>query len=219
MAQLATVDSHVTTNDVSWMGWVSSWWTKPTDDDPEIDCDAISEQIDQDVVNWFNDVISDTESTKTTGNIISQMYQHLSESKIFGLVTNSTRRKAAATFGALSHRIDLSYPPKHKLKPIENTELKKQIQYSVRHALAPYKKLKLAFRTKESIIALKSTRTLLRDYFGIPPHDIIIDNSDRNLQQFINKVHAPRFYLAVDHNNQTIILSIRGSATVADGIT
>eukprot|EP01084_Bolivina_argentea_P130838 230990_1 len=209
-------------NETSSQTWISALYNAVTTSNKNQTTsneDTENKNEDNDIMSWFDDIISGCESDKSKKSILYETWSELSNNNIFTRLANSNFRKAATTFGKLCHRINLSYPPKEQLKPIENDELMKEIKYCVRHALASYKKIKLAFRTKENVIATKSTKTLLRDYFDIPKQDIIIDNSNRNLKQFRNKLHSPRFYLAIDHNHKKIMLSIRGTATTADRIT
>ena len=183
--------------------------------------DLTDNENEENIMDYFKPILSGTESNKSKLNVLYQVNKTFKENNIYYRLKDAKFRKAATTFGKLSHCLDLSYPPKSQLTTIDpstNIQLIKDIKYCIRHAVVAYKKRKLATQTKEKV-AFKSTKTLLRDYFDIPIKDIIIDNSKRNRNSFINKLHAPRYYLCIDRKNKRIILSVRGTASYADRIT
>ena len=182
------------------------------------------QEEDNDIMTWFSDITSGAESNRTGRDILNSFRKDLKSENMFSRFADKKLRKAAITFGKLSHRLDLSYPPKSKLTPIDFTtdtgkELLADLKYCIRHSLAAYKKMKLAYTTLEKSVVFKSTKTLLRDYLDIDTKDIVIDNSTRNLKQWKNHLHAPRFYLCIDHKLNRIILCVRGTDTNLDRLS
>lgn len=196
--------------------WIDQIWsltsTKNNDDEEK------KEKEENDIMSWFKSITSGADSDKNRSDIISEVKKELKESNMYTRLMDSKYRNASKLLSKLSHRFELSYPPKSKLITIDDTELIKDLQYNVRYALASYRKMKLAFTTKENV-AFKSTKTLLRDYYDIPTDDIIIDNSSRNLQKWSNEIHSPRYILLKDAKMKRIILSIRGTDSTQDRIS
>ena len=196
-----------------------------SDNKAQLDDDDDKAQAPADIMSWFGDL--PTPRNKTKRQVMSETRQLMSEHQIWSRLVDSKQRRAAVAFGQLAHRspLHVSYPASSELRPLDmsdsaNAALLETLKYAIRHALASYKKIKLALRTKEPSIALKSTKRLLRDHLGIAPADILVDNSRRNRRHGLrNQVHAPRFYLCVDRRARRIVLSVRGTASTADRAT
>ena len=94
------------------------------------------------------------------------------------------------------------------------------MRYAVRHAIASYPPSFIVFLGLKNDVAyaFKSTKKLLISAFNIESKDIIIDNCTNSLI-IANSTHQPSFYLCVDHNKSKIVVSIRGSSSIADALT
>eukprot|EP01083_Nonionella_stella_P269138 910322_1 len=146
------------------------------------------------------------------------------DENMFKRLMHPDHRYAAKLWSQLCHKIDISYPPKQSLQPIDiknkaNIKLINEIKYCMRHAFTAYQPAFVAMKSEEVSLAFKTPKSLLKTCFNISNNDIIIDNCSLKLDNWKSKTHQPSFYLIIDHNKNKIVLSIRGTSSLADVIT
>eukprot|EP01083_Nonionella_stella_P023110 63910_1 len=133
-------------------------------------------------------------------------------------------RKAAQLWSKLCHKIDISYPPKDQLTSIDikgesNSKLMSEIRYSMRHSFCVYQSVLVGMKSEEISLSFKTQSSLLKTCFNICDEDVIMDNCTLKLHNFMSKTHEPTFYLIVDHKENKIVLSIRGTSSIGDLLT
>lgn len=162
---------------------------------------------------------------KSHSQIISDVFKTAMNENMLTRLTHPAHRQASNLWNQLSHKIDLSYPPKSSLIPINNNHAQKQdlsisiedIRYSMRHSFCAYQPALIAMKSQELSLGIKSHDNVLKACFGISDDDIIVNKCTSN--PWKSTVHEPSFYLIVDHNKRKIVLSIRGTSSISDIMT
>lgn len=173
---------------------------------------------------WFDDIVDGSKSDKKNKAILSKFWQEFTGANMINRITSPQQRYAAKIWGKLCHRCDASYPACDKLKATTLTDTdafdEAELKYAVRHAIASYPPAFVCFLglKTDTSFAFKSNKKLLNSAFGIAKEDVVIDNC--SMMMGINgKTHQPHFYLALDRAMKRIIISIRGSSSIADALT
>ena len=79
------------------------------------------DENEENIMNHFTDILSGTESNKTKHNVLYQVSKDLKQSNIDYPLKYAKFCKAVSTFDKLSHCLDLSYPPKYILNPMDQS--------------------------------------------------------------------------------------------------
>lgn len=208
--------------------WASSWMRHPAPP-PPADVPLSDDPQNSDENNVNDPPVIERDNSE----IISNAMAHAKETQIWRRLTDPKHRKATKLWSKLCHKIDVAYPPKEHLRPIDLSEMKEnhtfdqdaepslleQMRYSLRHAFTAYQPAVVAMKSEELSLAFKSLTTMLMTCFHLKAEDILIDHCSPKLDRLYTKAHEPAYYLAVDHQRQKIVLSIRGSSSIGDVIT
>ena len=163
----------------------------------------------------------DTHS-KSHSQIISDVFKEAISENMLSRLTNPAHHNASNLWNQLSHKIDLSYPAKSSLIPIDtkNPYISiEEIKYSLRHSFCAYQPALIAMKSQEMSLGFKSHCNVLKTCFNISDDDIIVNTCSMNMDSIWSKTHEPSFYLIVDHNTHCIVLSIRGTSSISDIMT
>jgi len=175
---------------------------------------------------WFDDIVEGSDSSATTTQIMSSLWSQISGENMIQRILSRQNRHAGKMWGKLCHRCDVAYPPPNQLSVVDmfdanNGVVVSELRYAIRHAVAAYPPsfvVVLGLKSDASY-ALKSTKSLLLSVFGIAKEDVIVDQCSNTLIASASATHQPSFYLCVDHEKRKIVVSIRGSSSIADALT
>ena len=173
----------------------------------------------------MNDNSNQRNEPKSTSIVLSDLMTTAKNESMLTRLFHPQHREAGKLWNQLCHKIDISYPPKHALSPIDtksqqNQQLMNELRYSMRCAFCAYPPAIVAMKSEHLSLTFKTPKQLLKTCLNITDDDIIIDNCSLNdIKNLWFKSHAPCFYLIIDHNTQRIVLSIRGTASIGDIIT
>eukprot|EP01084_Bolivina_argentea_P143252 251621_1 len=192
-----------------------------TEDEINTELMEIKEQPD---MKWIDDLLIQSDSYDRNIDIILSVCKELLGENIMSRIINPKQYQSAMIWSKLCHRCDISYPLASQLQIINDKNLFDEMKYAIRHAIAAYPTsfvTVLGLLPKNKMLhGLQSTSKLLKSCFDIDEKDIIINNVTNNLiaDNIINKTRKPNFYLCVDHKRSKIVLSIRGTASIYDGL-
>eukprot|EP01083_Nonionella_stella_P023111 63912_1 len=152
---------------------------------------------------------------KSNSQILSAVMLQAKDEKILKRLIDPKHRNAAKLWSKLSRKMNLTYPSKEQLKCIDiNQQLMSEIQYSMRHSFCVYQAIVVGMKSEEIGLSFNTQRSLLKKCFEISDDDILMDHCTLKLHNFLKR--EPSFYLIVDHKKKKIVLSIRGTASLAE---
>eukprot|EP00484_Ammonia_sp_Unknown_P018669 CAMPEP_0197045230 /NCGR_PEP_ID=MMETSP1384-20130603/21129_1 /TAXON_ID=29189 /ORGANISM="Ammonia sp." /LENGTH=580 /DNA_ID=CAMNT_0042476811 /DNA_START=1 /DNA_END=1743 /DNA_ORIENTATION=- len=188
----------------------------------EVKAEDVEEDVD---IKWFDDIVEGSDSSQSNKQILSKLWEQVTGENMISRIRSPSQRKAGKIWGRLCHRVDIGYPQPNCLQIMDcfdtqNALFMNELRYAVRHAVASYPPSFIVFlgMKNDPAFAFKSTKSLLMSVFHVQPQDVIMDRCSNSII-IPNSTHQPSFYLCVDHAKQKIVISIRGSSSIADALT
>ena len=98
-----------------------------------------------------------------------------------------------------------------------------EMQYNMRLAFLAYPPSLVAVFSEALSVSFRTQKGMLMECLDISEEDILIDRCTlkrtRSLSNLMNKAHEPAFFVALDHKQKAIVLSIRGTSSIGDIVT
>ena len=164
------------------------------------------------------------QSRRKSKQVISTFVKGAKEQRLLTRLTHPKHRDACKLWTKLSTLIHVQYPSPSILNALKmdmdaHPELVGDLQYAMKHAFIAYRPWMVAALSKKWSLMFKSSKAILKKYFGISKKDVLVTTCGVNTKTCMSRNYEPAHYLAVDHNTKKIVLSIRGSQSLGDVIT
>ena len=161
-------------------------------------------------------------SVKSSNEVMSGIWALAKEEQLWTRMLGTKHRKASKVLHKVLHSINVAYPPRDVLQPIDlnqESALMNQLRYAMRHSVLALRPSCIAYTTGTWSLMFKSHKSVLKRYLEISDKDIILNTCSKNMKRWKFRVNEPGYYLMVDHNTKRIVLSIRSSQSFGDVIT
>ena len=160
--------------------------------------------------------------TKSATAIISDLWAVAKEERLINRMFDPIFTNASGLLDKLLLSTNMAYPPQDVLQKVnlqKECDLMNQLRYAMKHALLASRPSSIAWCTGTWSLMFQSHQSVLEKYLGISNQDIIIDTCEKHTYTLQILVHEPGYYLVVDHDTKTIVLSISCSQSFGDAIT